>query len=284
MTEDSRKAKLREATVAGIFYPDEPDELRARIGTLLDAANPDVKAAAAIVSPHAGLDYSGDLAALAWKSAAGRQVKTVLALSPFHRAEESLVYLPEADSFETPLGSVEVDKELVEELGDCGTIFSMNDIPHFEEHGIEVQLPFMQVMFPRAKLVPLLVGKPSLAMVKALGAALGLVFGPRTADTLAVVSADLAAGPSGLRVKEEADLLIEAMIARDARGVLEAGSMAEAPACAANCIAAFVDSPLSAGLEVRILGRHDSSRARQSGDERLVEYIAAAFAQAGARP
>src|SRR5208337_1090525 len=148
------QAKMRDATVAGIFYPDDPSELEDRVAALLEAAKPEVSNAKAIVSPHAGLDYSGDLSALAWKSAATRRIETVLVLAPLHRAEESRVYLPESDYFEMPTGRVSVDRDLVDELRDCGTIMSENDIPHFEEHGIELQLPFMIAQFPAACLVP----------------------------------------------------------------------------------------------------------------------------------
>jgi MEMO1 family protein len=159
MKEIMGQIKVRDATVAGIFYPDDPPELEARVSALLDAARPEVSGAKAILSPHAGLDYSGDLSALAWKSAAARQVDTVLILSPLHRAEESVVYLPEADYFDMPTGRVIVDRQLVGEMRDCGTSMRVNDIPHFEEHGIELQLPFMLSLFPAARLVPVLLGR-----------------------------------------------------------------------------------------------------------------------------
>ena len=281
MIEDSGNAKLREATVAGIFYPEEPAELEARIASLLDRARPSTRGAYAIVSPHAGLEYSGDLAALAWKSASARAVKRVLVLAPYHRAEESLVYLPEAEAFATPLGMVRVDTALVEELRDCGTLFSVNDIPHFEEHGVEVQLPFMRLLFPEASLVPLVVGKPGQALIKSLASALGIVFGGLAEDSLVVLSADLSSGADEELVRRQGSLLAEAVRRLDGEAALEAGSLAGAPACSGHCLASFFASPLAAGLEGLILGRHDSSAARQSGDERLVEYLAAAFVRPG---
>jgi len=277
MNQDIGKGKLREATVAGIFYPEEPDELRERIAALLAVATPPILDAKTIVAPHAGLDYAGDLAALAWKSASGRSIRTVVALAPFHRAEETLVYLPEADSFETPTGPVFVDRALVEELRDCGTVFAVNDIPHFEEHGIEVQLPFMRELFPDAKLVPIVIGKPTLSMVKALGSALGLVFGPRADSTLIVLSTSLVSGSDDAEVRRLTDAFVRLLEEGDAKAVLEAGLRVESPVCGIGCLAAFLSSPFAAHARFRVLGRHDSSRSRQSGDERLVEYIAAAF-------
>ena len=191
------QAKVRDATVAGIFYPDDPSELEERVSALLEAARPSILNAKAIVSPHAGLDYSGDLSALAWKSASARRIDTVLILAPLHRAEESQIFLPESDYFEMPTGRVSVDRDIVGELKDCGTIMSENDIPHFEEHGIELQLPFMLAQFPEARLVPVLVGKPTPAVIKALASALTLVFADRIDSTLVVLSTDL--GSAGRR-------------------------------------------------------------------------------------
>jgi AmmeMemoRadiSam system protein B len=277
MIEDTGKTKLREATVAGIFYPEDPEELRSRVSSLLAEASPALSCAHAIVSPHAGLDYSGDLAALAWKSASGLDIRTVVILSPFHRAEESLVYLPESDSYDTPLGPVPVDRALVEELRDCGTAFVVNDIPHFEEHGIEVQLPFMRLLFPEARLVPIVIGKPSYAMAKSLGSALDLVFSQRANTTLIVLSTSLVSGPDSNSVASLTDDLLRVLEKGDPKVVLDAGLCSEGPVCGVCGLAAYLASPLSAGTRFQVLGRHDSSRSRQSGDERLVEYIAAAF-------
>jgi AmmeMemoRadiSam system protein B len=281
MIEDTGKGKLREATVAGIFYPEEPVELLERIGSLLEAARPPISDAGVIVSPHAGLDYSGDLAALAWKAAARRAPRTVLVLAPFHRAEDNLVYLPESECFDTPLGPAAVDRALVEELRDCGTIFAVNDIPHLEEHGVEIQLPFMRYLFPEARLVPVILGKPSAAMVKSLGAALSLVFGPIAGETLVVISTNLSSGPDDGEVRRLSGILLGLLADGDPKAVLESGSDPEGPVCGAGCLAAFLFSTLAEGKRALLLGHHDSSLSRQSGDERLVEYAAAAFVPAG---
>lgn len=278
MVEDTGKGKLREATVAGIFYPEDPDELRSRVRSLLEAAKPPFSDARAIVSPHAGLDYSGDLTALAWKAASGLSPKVVAILAPMHRAEESLVYLPESELFDTPLGPAEVDYELIEELRDCGTLFSVNDIPHLEEHSVEIQLPFMRHLFPEARLVPILLGKASPAVVKALGAALGIVLGPIADELLVVISSNSASGPDDAEVRARNARILRLVESGDAKALLEAGAEPAGPICGAGCIASFLSSTLAEGKRARILGSHDSAAARQSGDERLVGYIAAAFA------
>jgi MEMO1 family protein len=282
MAKHTENGKVREATVAGIFYPEDSAELAMAMGRLLASAEPgseseSITKAKAIVSPHAGLGYSGDLSALAWKSASNRKIDRVVILSPLHRAEESLVYLPEADYFATPIGPIQVDRASVMELLDCGTAFSMNDIPHFEEHGIEVQLPFMRTLFPEASLVPILVGKAQPSLVKSLASALGIVFGKKAATTLFVVSSDLSAGLEAAAVGKIAEQLLALVDKKDADGILAFKAEGVQVACGAVCLAAYLASPLAEGTKCVVLGRHDSSKSRESEQERLVEYAALAF-------
>lgn len=280
MKELASQVKVRDAMVAGIFYPDDPAELEGRISALNQAAKPSVTKASAIFSPHAGLDYSGDLSALAWKSAEGRRVDTVLVLSPLHRAEESLVYLPESDYYELPTGRISVDHKLVNELKDCGTLMSVNDIPHLEEHGIELQLPFMLELFPDAQLVPLLVGKSSPALIKALASALSLVFSKRTKSTLIVISSDLGSSNEEGLAAVLADRFLRSFLAEDSASIAKNIETGDICACGSACVAAYLLSGLADGKRPILLGRHDSSASRETGEERLVHYAAVAFADA----
>ena len=279
MVEDTEKRRHREATVAGIFYPDAAAELEERVSRLLSAAEPSTRGSRVIVCPHASLEYSGDLAALAWKSTLGSRAapRVVAVLSPLHRAEDSLVYLPESELFDCPLGPVEVERDLVSELHDSSTIFTVSDIPHLEEHGVEVQLPFMRSLFPEAKLLPIVMGSPNPVMVKSLASALALVLGALADDCLLVLSTNLASGADDLEVKEGADRLVESILTGDAKAVLDTGADPRAPVCGAGCLASYLASPLSTGMRAVLLGRHDSARSRQASEERLVEYAAFAF-------
>jgi MEMO1 family protein len=280
MKEIIGQAKIRDATVAGIFYPDDPSELEARVSALLEAARPKISKARAILSPHAGLDYSGDLSALAWKSAADRDIGTVLVLAPLHRAEKGLIYLPESDYFEMPSGRITVDTEVVEEMHECGTLMSINDIPHFEEHGIELQLPFMQALFPDARLVPILLGKPSPSAVKALASALSLVFAERAQSTLFVLSSDLGSSNDEGAALINADRFLDSFLAEDGAAIMGALSNGDGCACGSGCAAAFFASGLVKGVKPILLSRHDSSASRETGEERLVHYAAIAFSDA----
>jgi hypothetical protein len=276
MLDKGENRKVREATHAGTFYPEDPDELRSLIEQLMDEApDPGIRGAAAIMSPHAGYSWAGDLSALAWKATTGRKIDRIVILCPRHRSKEMAIFLPESVLFETPVGSMPVDGKLVEELRDCGTLYLINDIPHLEEHGVEVQLPFARLLHPEASIVPLLLGQSSPSLVKALASGLRMVFESSLSSTLFVISSDLESDPSPGESRRKSDLFIELALAGKWEVMLEAEASGELNACGTACLAAFIASSLAG--KARLLGRHDSSSKRESEDEARVEYGALAF-------
>jgi hypothetical protein len=147
--------KVREAIVAGIFYPEDAAGLSARLGAaLLEASGPATLDGSprpvAILSPHAAFDYSCDVQAAAWSAVGSRRIDRIVIIAPLRREGGSVAYLPESEAFQTPLGDVEVDLGACADLESCNTLFVTNDIPHLESHAVEVQLPFMRYLFPEA--------------------------------------------------------------------------------------------------------------------------------------
>lgn len=181
---------IRPASVAGMFYPLDPVQLRDQVDVFLRSADPVVAGAhppKILIAPHAGYVYSGAVAAQAhallapWRE----QVRRVVVIGPAHRVAARGVVAASAPAFQTPLGRVEVDRDAVAQvagLPDCG----IDDLPHAREHAIEVQLPFLQVVLGDFALVPLLVG---LASADSVGAVLRRLQGG--AETVFIVSSDL---------------------------------------------------------------------------------------------
>ena len=136
--------------------------------------------ALALVVPHAGLIYSGQIAADAYRQADAADVETVVLLGANHTsALFNRVAVSPAKGFRTPLGTARVDqalgRALLAECRDC----ALNARVHADEHSVEVQVPFIQVAFPKAQIVPLVVASDDLAVCRRLGAALAKVL-PRT--------------------------------------------------------------------------------------------------------
>ncbi len=160
------KNRIRPAAVAGMFYPADPIELKQTVNTLLNKAKSTEVFPKAIIAPHAGYIYSGPVAACAYKQLLSQNcpVKRVVLVGPAHRVPFSGLALPAVDAFASPLGTVPLDKPVIEQLGRLPFVH-INDIPHRLEHSLEVHLPFLQEVLGDFTLVPIVVGQASPDMV-----------------------------------------------------------------------------------------------------------------------
>jgi AmmeMemoRadiSam system protein B len=270
--------KVRAATVDGIFYPAEAGALAERVGGLLAGGGP-AGTAGSLISPHAAYEYSGALAAAAFQAAAARPVERVLLLGPVHRESSDRLLLPESEAFQTPLAVTPVDLEAVRRLASRDSSFALDDIPHLEEHCLEVQLPFLQTLFPRALLVPVLMGRPSVRLVGVLAEALRQELARAPEQTLIVVSANL----TGYRPREqgqrEAQALLELIRAGLWRDILEQTDRKNLSSCGAGCIAAILAVGQERGSRAEIL-KLASSLDVSDDERRVVHYGAIAFGRA----
>jgi hypothetical protein len=176
---------VRPAAVAGTFYPGSPAVLRATIDELL-AATPAVTAPCpkALIVPHAGYVYSGPIAAsgFARVAAAADRITRVVMIGPAHRVYVEGLTWPGVQFLRTPLGDVVVDVDAIREIPELVA----HPAAHQREHSLEVELPFVQRLLPRAKVIPIAASHASPQLVgKVLEALWG---GP---ETLIVISSDL---------------------------------------------------------------------------------------------
>lgn len=155
-----KNLKCRPPAVAGLFYPAEAPVLQHMLNDLLQQADYDGVAPKALIAPHAGYIYSGLTAARAYRSlfALRDRVRRVVLLGPAHRVYTRGLALSTAGYFTTPLGDIEVDRQAVQMIADLPQVISF-DAAHHQEHSLEVHLPFLQVLFPEAGLLPLVVGE-----------------------------------------------------------------------------------------------------------------------------
>ncbi|HET9446959.1 MAG TPA: AmmeMemoRadiSam system protein B [Steroidobacteraceae bacterium] len=179
----------RPPAVAGLFYPDDERELREVVSEYLRQHSPSPAAATpkALIVPHAGYIYSGGIAAAAYASVASlRQVvRRIVLIGPSHRVYLRGMAVPAARAFATPLGEVEIDESLKESLLQRGDVIEA-DAPHAQEHCLEVQLPFLQMLFDDFTLLPIVIGS---ATPEHVGATLAHAWGD--SSTLVLVSSDL---------------------------------------------------------------------------------------------
>ena len=181
---------VRPAAVAGLFYPRDAAALGAEVDELLGGVEhfaPRLGFPKALVVPHAGYIYSGPVAAHAYDELwpARGIVRRVVLLGPVHRVAVRGLALPGADAFDTPLGTIAIDRPALRALESLPQVVR-SDPAHALEHSLEVQLPFLQKVLGEFTLVPLAVGAASVAEVAQV---LERLWGAQ--ETLIVVSTDL---------------------------------------------------------------------------------------------
>jgi AmmeMemoRadiSam system protein B/AmmeMemoRadiSam system protein A len=152
-------ADVRPPVVAGSFYPGSPVELRQQVEAMLAQAPIDSPAPVALVVPHAGYVFSGTAAAKGFAALRSAKVERVVVLAPSHRKRFAGGALPAGSltAFKTPLGQIPLDLEAIKQLKACDD-FDGPASAHDQEHSLEVELPFIQVVAPEATLVPVVIG------------------------------------------------------------------------------------------------------------------------------
>jgi len=196
----AQDSDVRAPAVGGQFYPGSADKLKLAVDKCLEGAlPPPAEKPIAIVCPHAGYVYSAQIAADAFRQAKGHPYDLVVILGTNHTAPGlRRVALWPGKAFRTPLGSVEIDQEVVKALAAAGDLCVLDRQPHVREHSVEVQLPFVQRLFPGAKIVPAIIpatgGQSDLKLCTDFGVALARALKGKSA--LIVASSDLSHYPA----------------------------------------------------------------------------------------
>jgi AmmeMemoRadiSam system protein B len=180
-------SSIRRPVVAGLFYPDEAQALKAMVQSLLGNAGTDGHPPKAIIAPHAGYVYSGPVAASAYALLASARdtIRKVVLMGPSHRVSFRGIATSSADFYATPLGTVPIDRLGLEKILDLPFVGEL-DQAHAQEHSLEVHLPFLQVALGEFELIPLVAGDAS---PEEVGEVLERLWdGP---ETLIVISSDL---------------------------------------------------------------------------------------------
>ncbi len=206
---------IREPAVAGSFYPASADDLRSEVRSFLDRAPQVVQdAPVALIAPHAGYVYSGQVAADAFRQAQGHDYDLVVVLGTNHTVppfEHASVYV--GDGYRTPLGIIPIDRRLAESLVAESDDFTFDASAHRREHSIEVQLPFVQVLFPKAEILPMIIGSPDPDLCRRIAGRLVSSLAERS--VLFVASSDLSHYPPYDVARQVDQTLLEKIVSLD---------------------------------------------------------------------
>ena len=183
---------IREPAVAGAFYPDKPEVLSRDVKRYLDNAKKEKIEGeiVALVAPHAGYMYSGQVAASAYKLVEGRTFDSVVVVAPSHRALFSGASIYDRGAYRTPLGLVPVDVELSKRMMEKRKEIQFLPQAHAEEHSLEVQIPFLQVVLKSFKLVPIVM-EPYWSWETCQSIASGIAETVKGKNVLLIASSDL---------------------------------------------------------------------------------------------
>lgn len=150
---------MRKSPIAGSWYPGDKEKLKDLVQELLKKAKlPELKGRPiGIISPHAGIQFSGQGAAYGYKALKGKKIKRVILLGPSHYTFFKGLATSGVDFYETPLGKIEVDRNISDALYKL-PVFNGPRNAELQEHSLEMQLPFLQVVLEDFAIVPLVVG------------------------------------------------------------------------------------------------------------------------------
>lgn len=205
----------RQASAAGIFYPANRAELEAKLNELFREATkiPLDGIIQSLIVPHAGYVSSGKVAAAAYKSIPEDAVyKNVFIIASSHQEQFSGISVYPEGSYDTPLGKAPINREIASALIADNQSVIFYEKAHSREHGIEVQIPFIQYRFGDIPIVPILMGSSSISSAHDLAAALIPYFTP---ENLFIISSNFSNYPSYSDAKRIDRLTGESILKKD---------------------------------------------------------------------
>ena len=181
---------VRPTAVAGTWYPGDARALASAVERhLADGAEDLAGDLVALVAPHAGLMYSGPVAAHAYSLLRNRRFDVAVIVGPSHFVGFNGVAVYPRGGFDTPFGVATIDDDCAQALLRSAPVVREHPAAHGREHSVEMQLPFIKHLLPDTRIVPLVMGYQTAETARALGDALGDVLYDR--DALIVASSDL---------------------------------------------------------------------------------------------
>ena len=274
---------IRPPAVAGTFYTAHPDELSDQIHGFLRAVPPRTLPGtiSALISPHAGYQYSGQVAAYGYKLLEGMKFDTVVVLAPSHRFPLRGASVYPRGAYQIPLGLIPINSAMAEQLIQETDFVTAVPEAHAREHSLEVQLPFLKIVLGNFTLLPLVMGSCDFATCEAIAAALHRVI--KGKKVLLVASSDLSHyHPYQTAVKLD-QTVMDYVKNFDTRGLFQALAADTCEACGASpVITTMLCAQKLGATQAELL--HYANSGDVSGDKSaVVGYLSAAlFTTSGA--
>jgi len=265
---------VRRSVIAGSWYPGDPKRLRSMIGNFLDNVPSQQLEGelVGLVAPHAGYMYSGQVAAYAYAQLRDQVYSKVVVVSPVHRAYPGRFAVTDKLYYETPLGLVPVDAELVQAIE---RRIKLNRVSADMEHSLEIQLPFLQYVLGDFALAPIMMGEQDWDSASELGQALAEATDGDTA--LLVASTDLSHFHRYEVAVQLDQMVLDRITAYDPEGLARTLSMRKAEACGGGPVAAVMVAAEKLGANRAVLLKYMNSGDVTGDRSSVVGYAAAAL-------
>jgi hypothetical protein len=203
---------IRNPAVAGQFYPGSPDQLRQMIKEMVDKESAKEEVIG-LVLPHAGYIYSGPVAGATLSRI--RFKDTFIIIGPTHTGQGEPFSIMTGGAWKTPLGEVEIDSELAQQILAASKYLREDSLAHMNEHSIEVQLPFLQYFRQESKFVPIMLGSAGGDVYKEIGREIAGVIKESPKKVVIIASSDMTHYESHQSARKKDTLAIEAMLDLD---------------------------------------------------------------------
>jgi AmmeMemoRadiSam system protein B len=269
----------RPAAVAGSWYPGSADRLAREVDDYVGRAQVEERdMPIAIVAPHAGLKYSGPVAAFAYRAVQHGHFDAAVLIGPSHFIGFTGVSIWPRGAWQTPLGAVRVAEDLAREIAAVSGEVIEHPLAHGREHSLEMQLPFLVHLLPGVPIVPMVMGYQDRETAFALGNALASAIANRSAGrVLLVASSDLSHYEDAPTAQTMDAVVLRVVERLDPEGLMQALEREPRHACGGGPIVAVLHAAKRLGAtRARVLKYGDSGDV--SGDKSsVVGYMAAAI-------
>jgi AmmeMemoRadiSam system protein B len=274
---------VRRTAVAGTWYPGTAGGLRQQVRSFVEDARRDSTSqgniprdadVVALIAPHAGLVYSGGVAAYAYALIASRHYDRVILVGPSHYVGFDGASVWAEGAFETPAGNLAIDTPAAKQLQQASSVVIVYPEAHRREHSLELQLPFLSQLAPETPIVPIVMGFQTRDTAFAVGDAVAAA--ARNGRTLLVASSDLSHFYDADTAVQLDTAVIDRIDALDDEGLMSLLERRPDHACGGGPIVAVIRAAKQlGGNRARVLRYGDSGDI--SGDKSsVVGYLAAA--------
>jgi MEMO1 family protein len=271
--------RIRKAAVAGSWYPASGSALAAAVDRHLANAEHAARDVAgdlvALIAPHAGLMYSGPVAAHAYRLLRNRTFDVAVLVGPSHFVGFNGVAVYPSGGFETPYGVASIDEELAAALMEATPIVREHAAAHAREHSLEMQLPFLGRLVPSLRIVPLVMGYQTPDTAFGLGDALATALRGRTA--LVIASTDLSHYHDAATAARLDGAVIECVEQFDADALQTALNRNHEHACGGGPTVAVMRAARLAGARDAVVLNYADSGDVSGDKSAVVGYLAAAL-------